>query len=421
MPLGTAGKIRFEQNTAGWRARCSFRDYDGITRPVERAGATKGAAERALKEAIRDRGNYNRDADLNPDTRFSVVIEAWWQTFATQEGSLGSKNNYRQQVDNHVLPSLGNLRCRELTVGMAERFLRRLEEKNGKSITKTVRTALSNICGFAARMDAMERNPVRDTSPIKFKRKDPKGLDVAGLRQLRAFATYHDRAVRRDVPWVIDFLAATGKRVGECLAVTEEDIDLEEGSVAVRATVVRLPGVGLTIKREPKSEAGFRTLKLPAWIMPQLTERVTDAAHSSARVITLDDHTELVLPKKVSTAGRRKGDPPDWLQKLLNNGQERTESIALLFPSSLGTLRDPSNVAHDIKDVFAFAGLPGDTSHLVRKSVATQMDDAGIPVRKIADQLGHSRTSMTQDAYLDRNRRSTVGASVLQSLDFGDA
>ena len=46
------------------------------------------------------------------------------------------------------------------------------------------------------------------------------------------------------------------------------------------------------------------------------------------------------------------------------------------------------------------------------------MDDDGVPVRKVADQLGHARPSMTQDVYLDRNPICTAGAAALQSFGF---
>jgi integrase len=42
------------------------------------------------------------------------------------------------------------------------------------------------------------------------------------------------------------------------------------------------------------------------------------------------------------------------------------------------------------------------TSHNFRKTTATILDEAGVTARVIADQLGHSRPSMTQDVYLGR-------------------
>lgn len=42
------------------------------------------------------------------------------------------------------------------------------------------------------------------------------------------------------------------------------------------------------------------------------------------------------------------------------------------------------------------------TFHTLRKTVATLLDDAGLPAQQVADLLGHSRVSMTQDVYLGR-------------------
>ena len=41
--------------------------------------------------------------------------------------------------------------------------------------------------------------------------------------------------------------------------------------------------------------------------------------------------------------------------------------------------------------------------HTFRKTVATRLDEAGLR-RMVANQLGHSRVSMTQDTYFDRHR-----------------
>ena len=52
--------------------------------------------------------------------------------------------------------------------------------------------------------------------------------------------------------------------------------------------------------------------------------------------------------------------------------------------------------------------------HVYRKTVATMLDPGGLSARMIADQLGHSRMSMTQDVYLGRR---TVDGSVASALE----
>lgn len=55
------------------------------------------------------------------------------------------------------------------------------------------------------------------------------------------------------------------------------------------------------------------------------------------------------------------------------------------------------------------------TSHNFRKTTATILDQAGQSARQVADQLGHSRPSMTQDVYLCRSARNPEAAKALQS------
>jgi hypothetical protein len=51
---------------------------------------------------------------------------------------------------------------------------------------------------------------------------------------------------------------------------------------------------------------------------------------------------------------------------------------------------------------------------MLRKTVASFLDDANVSTRKISDQLGHSKISMAQDHYLGRKLtdRQTLGRTV---------
>ena len=88
-----------------------------------------------------------------------------------------------------------------------------------------------------------------------------------------------------------------------------------------------------------------------------------------------------------------------------------------VFTSPSGLLRDPSNTQADLREVFARIGYPGVTSHMVRSTVGSLMDDAGLSARAAADQLGHAKVSMTQDRYFGRKIRATGGAAVLEAVE----
>ena len=68
----------------------------------------------------------------------------------------------------------------------------------------------------------------------------------------------------------------------------------------------------------------------------------------------------------------------------------------MIFPSAAGTLRDPNNFGKQCRTVRDELGVTEVSTHSFRKTVATLIDDEGLSAIG-ADQLGHSRVSMTQD------------------------
>lgn len=143
-------------------------------------------------------------------------------------------------------------------------------------------------------------------------------------------------------------------------------LDLKAGTVEIRATVVRKRGEGLILQPKPKTASGWRTLHLPPW---------------------------LVLLLKT-----REPVPNEW---------------NVVFPSQLGKLRDRSNTNADLREAMDPLGFDWVTSHNFRKTAATLLDDAGLTVREIADQLGHKRVSMTLDTYFGRKQASPKVAELL--------
>jgi integrase len=241
----------------------------------QRHAQTKGAAERALRVALRDRVHVGAEAEITPDTKIAGLAETWFAEISTQDRSPGTLRAYRDRLDRQIIPALGNLRVRELTTGVVDRHLRAIRDKHGASLAKLCRTVLSGMAGLATRHDALEHNPVRDAgriSPGKPKRV-PRALSVAETRELRAWLSNNDKARERDLPDLVDMLLATGLRVGEALAVTWDAVDLAAGTVEVRGTVIRVKGRGLVIKPAPKTRAGFRTLVLPSWAVEMLRLR----------------------------------------------------------------------------------------------------------------------------------------------------
>ncbi|MFI0471001.1 tyrosine recombinase XerC [Saccharopolyspora sp. 5N102] len=351
-----------------------FRDFDGVTRPVERTGRTKAAAERNLKKALVERGKVRGGASIKPETKFRDVAGLWLKALERKVDA-GTRSpttfdQYRSNLHLHVLPALGELRVgQEVTVPAAEAFLQALRTNKDVSVAKTARSVASGVMAHAVRHGALEQNPFRETSRLeKKRRKRVRSLTlderVKWLEQLEA----DDKANRWDLPDLSRFMLATGVRIGEALAVFWPEVDLGEGLVAVDYNVVRVKGKGL-IRKSTKTEYGERTLPLPSWAVEMLRRRLDET------------------------------DDPD----------------GPVFPDSLGGLRDPSNTRRVLRETRGSEGFAWVTSHVFRKTAATILDEAGLTARLIANQLGHSRPSMTQDVYMGREAVSRDTAEALEA------
>src|SRR3954447_10181712 len=214
LALGTAGKIRLHATPCGHRAVAWYRDYDGKCRQVERHGKTKAAAEAALRLALRDRARFDVGGDITPNTRVDAPAETWFA--GLKNLSPTTMQAYRNRLDQQVLPGLGNLRVRELSIGTVERHLRLVSDKHGPAVAKMTKSVLSGICGFAARHDALDRNPVRDTGSLKAPaKKAPKALTADEARKLLAQLDADETARSRDMPGLVAFMLASGGRIGE--------------------------------------------------------------------------------------------------------------------------------------------------------------------------------------------------------------
>jgi integrase len=375
LPLGTYGKIKTWQEGTTWLARAKFRDFDGIVRLVKRSGKTKAAAERELKAALADRQMPVKRAEITGQTTMDKLAELWLVEIerAVDAGtrSPGTLDAYRSIYRRHVKPAMGALRVREVDTPVVDRVLDAIKKKT-VSGARTAKIVISGMMRLAARHGAVTINPVREVGRIEgTPRHKPKSLTAEERQQWLDALRASEPARVWDLPDLSLMMLATGCRIGECLAIGWEEIDLDRATVEVCWRLVRRTGVGLLRLSSTKSgQSGERLVPLPSWAMTMLTRR---------RLAIASD-------------------------------------VQPVFPDSLGGWRDPSNVRRIWRQVRDDAGIQGLVSHTLRKTVASFLDDAAVPTRKISDQLGHSKVSMTQDHYLGRKLTDRQTADVLEKL-----
>ena len=380
LPIGSWGLIRTylvgqdeKGNPKRHRAVADYRDFDGVVRRVEASGRSVTQATQNLRHKLQNRSLAGRHGDLTTMSRFSEAASLWLSRVddLVKEGrrSPGTVDTYRRQLKNHVLPALGEVRLGEVTTALVDKVIGAVKADVSAATAKSCRSVISGVMSLSVRYGAIAHNPVREVERIESRpKREPRALTmderVALLRQLQA----DEKSRGRDLPDLVFFMLATGVRIGEALATVWSEVDFDAGTVQITSTLIRVKGEGLLRKRT-KSRAGERTLPLPTSAVALLRRRFM----SGARL-----------------------DQP-------------------LFPDVLGGFRDPANVRRELREARGQDTLAWITSHTFRKTAATILDEAALSARLVANQLGHSRPSMTQDVYLGRRAVDSQAALALDA------
>lgn len=142
--------------------------------------------------------------------------------------------------------------------------------------------------------------------------------------------------------------------MGEACGLQWQDIDLDAGELVVRRQLQLHPGRGLTLVEETKGEKD-RRVPFTRWT------------------------TAALLAHK---AGRADPSPAGMVFRGATGGMLRASTVNKVFHQMLDRL-----------------GLPAMRPHDCRHTCATILVAAGVPLRVVADLLGHSAIAVTANTY----------------------
>lgn len=416
-PPGTWGKVWVSDNGAPYKARARIRDWNGDLVPIARFGQTKTAARNALLAALRDYQATARGAHIDPSTPVKELAEMWLRDGKKTNGETWSTNTaetYQYVVANEVIPALGGIQVRELKPALINRAIAKVSERNGSGAAKTMKTALSGMCKLAIAHEALTTNPLRDAISISRERREPvRALTTDEMTVMTDLLRSDPRAVAWDVPDLVDWMLGTGVRIGEALATRAAVLDPAAATVEINATVIREKGAGLHIQEWTKTDAGWRVLALPSYLILMLERRRSELRLSGPDGVVFASPRARALRDPSNTSGDlrevfdRVGCPDcggrGWHPHLKTEKQR-------MKPPRVRIDRDANRWGEPCAATPPFAWVH---SHVFRKTVLTRLDDAGLTPREIADYAGHAKPSMTQDVYMGRNVVSAKAARVL--------
>jgi len=312
-------------------------------------------------EAVRKRDELRRQLRLGvdltaPPRTLAAWLAEWLQDVKAHDDTRSSTlRRYREVVDHHLIPALGNVMLDKLTARQVQRFLTSLKAQVAPATIVKIHGVLRVALSDAERMDLVPRNVAKAAKPPSLPRSERRALTHDEARALLS-AIAGDRLE----PLFVTLLA-TGLRRGEVLGLRWSDIDQDGEVLHVRQTLQRVGG-----------RLSF----------------VPPKTHRSARALPLSKLAMQALKKQRARQAEER----------LQAG-EAWHDLGLAFASVIGTPMEPRNVNRRFEQLRSRAGLSWLRLHDLRHAFATFLLDDGVELRTVMELLGHSTIRLTADTY----------------------
>ncbi|TGS70403.1 site-specific integrase [Mesorhizobium sp. M3A.F.Ca.ET.201.01.1.1] len=332
----------------------------------------------------------------------SATVKAagdFWIATASAVGlERGTIVQYRQHLDIHIMPAIGETLLSKLTVPVVRSFEDQLRANGvSSSMVRKVLTSLGSLLADAQERGLVIRNAVREKSRARQKGKERRqerrhrgklkvGVDIPARDEVKAIVS---TLVGRWRPVLLTAIF-TGLRASELRGLRWADVDLDRREIHVRQRADRFNDIG-----RPKSEAGERTVPMPPLVANTLRE------------------WRLACPRP--RTGEKDADGA-WLveemrpeQLVFPNGQGKVESLSNIMqrgflPSQVtaGVVIDTGEKDGEGNPILRakYTGLHA-LRHFYASWLINRREDGGLglPAKMVQERLGHSTITLTMDTY----------------------
>ena len=355
-----------------WMARAvvGYSVEDG--KPIRKAfyGRTREEAAEKMNDALANvrKGTYSEPEKM----LYAEWLDKWLSDYITMSRRPNTVRSYEHLIRNHLKPTLGHLRLRDIRAGHIQRLNEKAKENGGELSNRSVRYLHTLVHGSleqALSEGLIIANPARAVKQPKKVTKEIKYFNTDEIRHFLELAkeSHHYPAYLLEL--------ATGLRVGELLALRWRDLDLKEGVVKVRRGMVRVSGGGVKFL-EPKTNLGKRSIGIPSEVVEVLK------FHKAKRKNIIDDAGEA------------------WVKEIDFLEGESKEND-LVFHNPIGKPWDANSFTKHFKKLLKNTDLEGMTFHGLRHTFATMSLQEGIDVKTIQENLGHHNPGFTLNFYIE--------------------
>lgn len=326
-----------KEDNGKWSVQFRYKDHAGISQRKRKLGfSTK-------KEATEWMNEFIRKAQADMQMTFDSFVEEYFENVSAdlRESTLDTKKHI---IDLHIRPYFKDRDMAGIEARDIIKWQNQIKKKGfSDSYLSTIHGQLSAIFNHACKLYHLPYNPCKEAGGMGNKKSGNRG--IWSQEEMEKFLEAVSDKVM--VKYAFFLMYWTGIRLGELLALTVEDLDLEEKMLRINKSLNRVKGVDILTL--PKTDCSIRTIYLPQFVV-------------------------------------------DEMQEYCNKLYGRTKQDRL-FPLT------KSRLEKEIKRGADIAGLKSIRVHDLRHSHASLLISQGINIATISKRLGHENIQTTLKTY----------------------
>lgn len=330
-------KAEKDPKTGKWLIQYRYTDWQGKRRKsMKRGFATKREAEEWAREFL-----SKKSQDFN--MKFKNFVDLYFEDMETRlRASTVTRKHYL--IDLKILPYFGEKPINEISVSDIRTWQNMMIKGDySQTYLRAMNNEIKAIFNYAVKYYDLPHNPCVKAGTIG--RHNADEMEFWTKDEFDQFIETMMKKRQSYLAFMI--LYWTGMRLGELLALTIGDIDMENREISITKSLQRMKGVDVVT--EPKTRRGIRTISVPKFLIADIQDYINS----------------LYKPEKT----------------------DRLLPITKYF------------LEHEIKRGIKESGVKDIHIHCLRHSNCALLASLGFTPVEIAERLGHEKVETTLNIY----------------------
>lgn len=343
-----------------WEARYTVGVDPGTGKQKQKSitGKTQKEVAKKLKEATCaiDKGVYTEPQRLT----YSAWLDIWIEEYAVQSCKASTVSTYRQQIEKHIKPALGNVKLSAINTMQIQKLLndmtqkKRLAPKSVKNVHGIVHKSLSQ----AVKMHYIPFNP---TDACELPRIEKKEIRPLSEDEIKGFLAEIEKGEQFDRLFKVALF--TGMREGEICGLPWSAVNFKKGTITVKQQL------------QKEKEKGGKYY-------------IAATKNDKTRTITAAPFVMEILRQEKQ----------EQMKDQMNVGFVWNEwNLVFTYPDGSHTI--PRTILKHFKAIMEKLGRPDARFHDLRHTYAVMSLQEGDDPKTVQENLGHATASFTLDVY----------------------